>query len=842
MELPTAPVLATLLGGALRGSPPPVAPRGVAIDSRRVRPGDVFFALPGRHVHGARFAEAALTTGAALSVVPQGVHLEGPHIVVADPLHALQALAAWHRTRAIDRVVAVTGSNGKTVVKDALVALLAARFRVAGSPGSWNSQVGVPLAVLGAPMGTEIGVFEAGVSAPGEMGALEAILRPDCGVFTNVGLAHLASFGSREATASEKLLLFRRLPAGGWVVAPDDPLLAGLPRLAPLQPVARANTATGTRLWFDLDGQRVEVTARTRAAPLLDDLACAIAAAHALGVSPELIRAALTDYSFGPTRMETWRTPDGVTIVNDTASADPISVQAALDAVGASVDARGRRVFLFGGMRELGDRSTVEHALIGRHAAERGFTHLVLLPFPERDATAQGWRAGGGGDLVNVPVGSQERGPPGGEAASRASAERGASGAQGTEAALRSALGFLAAGDTLLVKGPRNEGLAVAAREIWESMSPRRFTVDLGAVRENIARFRAMCGPNVAILAVLKAWAYGTELARTASALQEAGVDWIGVSAADEGAFARRAGVHVPILVMLLDIDEIDKIVRYRLTPVVYSMALARTLADTLAGMGAHCDVHLEVDTGMGRLGVAPDEAVACARFIRASGTLSLTGVMTHLSSADDPAADEITLAQLAAFDRVVHNIRAEHDGPLIIHASATSGAARFPAARHDMVRIGLGLWGIYPSPAIAAALELELAVAFTSRLAQVAVWPRGQRVGYNGSYVITAETQRIGIVEAGYNDGVPWRLSGRGHVVVRGARVAILGRVSMDSMAVDLADVPDAVVGDEVLLFGAHDGAVLRPEVVAAEADTIPYELLVNVDSRRVQRVFLAG
>lgn len=823
MALPDPVALAALLGGTLRGAPPAEPLRGVAIDSRRVRPGEAFFALGGRHVDGHRFVAAAIAAGAAVAVVKRGWEPVGdpPRIEVDAPLAALQRLAAWHRARAVRRVVAVTGSNGKTIVKDALTAILATRWRVAASPGSWNSQVGVPLAVLAAPEDTEIGIFEAGVSEPGEMAAIADILRPDVGVLVNVGLAHIARFGTREATAREKIRLFRDVPADGWVIAPADPVVDALPlpcrRVHPgadaPRLVEQAHTPTGTLLTVAFAAETVRFPVRTRAAPLVDDLVVAMTAATLLGVTPAEIAAALHDYSFGPTRMETWRTPDGVTIVNDAASADPLSVQAALEAVASSPEARGRRIFVFGGMRELGERDAQEHALIGRLAAERGFTHLVLLPHPSLRHTAEAWRAARH-DAPVIEVAGVD--------------------------ALRDAVRHLAEpGDTLLVKGPRNEGLAVAARQIWESMSPKRFLVDLGAIRENIARFRALCGPDVKILAVLKAWAYGTELARVASSLQESGVDWIGVSAADEGAFARRAGVHLPILVMLMDIEEVDKVVRYHLTPVVYSMAFGRALVDALRAMNARCDVHLEIDSGMGRLGVAPHEALAAARFLRGSGVVRLTGLMTHLSSADDPAADDHTRTQLARFDEAVAAIRAEGDEPLVVHAAATSGAVRFPAARHDMVRLGLGLYGIYPSPAIAEAVELQLAVAFVSRLAQIATWPRGQRVGYNGTYVVTADEQRVGIVEAGYNDGIPWRLSNQGEVIVQGRRAAILGRVSMDSMAIDLSGVPDAAVGDEVLLFGAHDGQTLRPEEVAARAGTIAYELLVKVDSRRVQRVF---
>jgi alanine racemase len=830
MALPAPAALADLLGGDLCGPSPKGPLRSACIDSRRVDPGDLFFALSGPRHDGHAYVAGAQAAGAGLVIVRRSwpgrseAAAAGPLLAVDDPLDALQALAAWHRRQHIGQVVAITGSNGKTVVKNALTALLASRWRVAASPGSWNSQVGVPLAVLAAPPGTDIGVFEAGVSAPGEMERLAAILQPDYGVLVNIGLAHIAGFGSRESTAREKLVLFRALPATGWVILPNDPLVDAVPlacqRLQagkedPLE-LERRPCAVGTVLTLDFGGRIESLTVRTRSAPLLDDLVIALTAARRLGVSVEEALAALADHRFGPTRLETWRTPEGITIINDTAADDPLSVQAALEAVAAAPADGGRRLFVFGGMNELGEREASEHALIGRLAAERDFSHLLLLPHPAQTHTAAAWRAA----RPEAPV--LELADPG---------------------ALRHTLRQLARrGDTLLLKGPAQQGLAAAACAIWESMAPRRFLVDLDAIRENIARFRALCGPDVAILAVLKAWAYGSELARMGTALQESGVDWIGVSAADEGATLRRAGVHRPILVMLMDGDEVDKAVRWRLTPVVYSLAFARSLVESLRESQARCDVHLEIDSGMGRLGVAPHEALAAARLLRGSGVTRLTGLMTHLASADDPAADDHSREQLQRFEATVAAIRAEagdDEPPLLLHAAATAGAVRFPEARLDMVRLGLGLYGIPPSPAVAAAMELNLAVAFVSRLAQVALWPRGQRVGYSGTYVVEAERQRVGIVAVGYNDGVPWRSSNRGEVIVLGRRVRVLGRVSMDSMAVDLDPVPEAAVGDEVLILGAHEGQVLRPEEVAARADTIPYELLVNIDSRRVQRLF---
>ncbi|MFM7264441.1 MAG: Mur ligase family protein, partial [Cyanobium sp.] len=286
MALPAPAALADLLGGDLIGPSAEGPLRSVRIDSRRVDPGDVFFALSGARRDGHAYGGAAQVVGTGLVVVCRGwpglsaAATQGPVLAVDDPLVALQTLAAWYRRTHIGRVVAITGSNGKTVVKNALTALLASRWRVAASPGSWNSQVGVPLAVLAAPPGTEIGVFEAGVSAPGEMERLAAILQPDYGVLVNIGLAHIAGFGSRETTAREKLGLFRSLPEQGWVILPDDPLVEAVPlacqrlRAGEADPreLERRPCAVGTVLSLDFQGRIETLTVRTRSAPLLDDL------------------------------------------------------------------------------------------------------------------------------------------------------------------------------------------------------------------------------------------------------------------------------------------------------------------------------------------------------------------------------------------------------------------------------------------------------------------------------------------------------------------------------------------------------------------------------------------
>jgi Alr-MurF fusion protein len=828
MSFPTVYELADIVGGTLLGAPVHEGPiRRVSVDSRRCYGGEAFFALKGRHTNGNAHMGDALRAGAAVAIVDRPTHSQamGAVIRVESSLRALQKFAAWYRKRHLNRVLAITGSNGKTIVKDALTTLCAGRFSVASSPGSYNSQLGVALSLLSIPAGTDVAIIEVGISAVGEMDVQRLVVQPDLGILTNVGLAHIGNFGTREQTASEKLKLFQDLGPESWLMIPDDALVQQVLKSTRLKTVVSGDSTSGlpelvqfvpgALIALRFGGEReYTIPVQTRSRHLVEDLVIAAGAAALLGVEEADLVAALESVSFAPTRLEFWRTPQGVNLINDACSADPLSVQAALATLQEAAQPGGRSIFVFGGMRELGEHEAAEHGFIGTLAGKQGVSLLVIPTDGPANDTAEAFlEANPNGQVTRV----EEN--------------------QSVSEVVRD---LARSGDTLLFKGPSGHELGREARLIWEAMAPKRLVVDLGAIRENILCFRRLGGAQVKLLAMLKAWAYGTELGRIGRWLQQCGVDWIGVSAADEGALARRAGVHLPILVTLLDLDEVDKIVRYRLTPVVYSLALAEALIEVADRLKTSIDVHLKVDTGMGRLGVRLEELPELIQLIDEAKFVRTTGLMTHLSCADDASADDFTRSQLARFEEAVTVARSLGLDELICHASATSGVARFPEAHYDMVRVGLGLYGIYPSYDVAKSVELQLALGLVSRIAHIATRSPGESIGYGATFVVQEEGQRIGVVEIGYNDGVPWRLSNRGTVLIHGRRAKIVGRVSMDSLMVDLSNHPEATAGTEVLLFGSHEGQILRPEEVANVAGTIPYELLVKVDSRRVQRLFV--
>src|SRR6266853_281072 len=823
------------IGGELRGASSAPVPASsltvdrICTDSRGTAPGALFVALKGQQTDGHRFLADAFRNGATAALIAAdrlgGAALEPawPVIVVPDPLRALQTLARWHRREYFQRVLAITGSNGKTIVKDALKTLLAGR-QVLASPGSYNSQLGLPLAVLSAEKPEPLAILEVGISAPGEMAALEEITRPDYGILTNIGLAHVAAFGSREAIAREKMKLFERLPKDGWLLLPaDEPTLDGpaqkiqctIHRVGhqpvSLKPVSLSADGQVLELSIPSQGTR-NVTVKTRSPEIIADLHFAATAAHLLGVPLEEIATGLDGYTPTSTRMELWSSPQGIRIINDGYSSDPISVHAALRSATLGASRNGRKMFAFAGMRELGSNSAREHAQVGAQAAECGFSHLFLVGNGELATTSEGYkRVRPEGNVVQINSANELK-------------DR--------------LLPLLRPGDTVLFKGPRNAGMVKAVRDLSGAIAQRCLWVNLAAIEGNVARFRRHCGSAVHIVAMLKAMAYGTELAQLGSWMSQLGIHHVGVSSANEGVAVRKTGADQDCLVFLSEREDVDNLLSYRLTPVIYSAELVDAFAAALIGSGRTLDVHLKVDTGMHCLGVPLAAAVELAQRIRSSGVMRLTGICTHFASADDPGSDDFTRQQIATFNQVVAGLQASGFDHLQIHAANTAGAIRFPEAHYNMVRIGLGLYGIHPSEASRRALDLELAIGLTSRITSIQEFAPGDTLGYNRTFTATRPS-KVGIVPFGYDDGLPWRLSGSGQVLVEGRPAPIVGRISMDQMQVDLTDIPGAGIGAEVLLYGTRNGHTLRPEKVAEDAGTIPYELLTRL-GERVHRIYI--
>lgn len=790
----------------------------------------LFVALRGDNFDGHHFLVEAAHAGAVAAIVDRQHAVSAPFgavIAVDDTLAALQQLAAAHRNKFAAEVVGITGSNGKTIVKEMLAAILGQTRTTYRSPGSYNSQVGVAHSLLGLLSGQhEVAIIEAGISQPGEMDRLREMIRPSLGAITNIGEAHQAGFGDLNVTADEKLRLFQDL-RGPLIWNADDAVLRGVlggrtSRLtAQLYGFGEAYDAhyrimkvTADERGFDIvlrpgtestEPLRLNVLGRHN----VWNAAAAAAIADQLGVGFDAIRAGLADFEVAPMRMEMHTTQAGVTLLNDAYSSDPVSAAAALNAL-MHYAAGNRTVAIIGDMLDLGAASEAAHRDLGETIAKLRVDGLVCVGALARLAGHAAVDAGMAAERIWHVAHTDE---------------------------LHDLLEeIVQPGDFVLLKGSRAVGLEHAAQELLESVAPTRLFVDLGVVRDNVAAIRRATGTG--LIAVIKSFAYGNDSNRVALTLENAGVDAFMVAFPDEGIPLRQRGIALPILVSNVRASEADKVAKYNLTAIISEHHALRALSAEAARRGVTLSVHVEVDTGMNRTGVRAEDALEFCRAVAERPHLTFDGLMTHFAAADAAHEDAFTLGQIATFERVIAQLAAADVVPRVVHAANTAAAWRFPQARYDLVRVGLGLYGVHPSDDVAAAtLGLAPALTFVSSITQIRTVEPGASVGY-GRMFRPQTARQIATVAVGYNDGFPRYMSSGGEVIVRGKRCMVVGNVCMDVCMIDVTDVPDAAPGDDVLLFGRLGDDEVPIDDLALRGRTISYEILTNI-SPRVRRIF---
>jgi alanine racemase len=361
--------------------------------------------------------------------------------------------------------------------------------------------------------------------------------------------------------------------------------------------------------------------------------------------------------------------------------------------------------------------------------------------------------------------------------------------------------------------------------------------VNLDAIAANIKTVRGIVGDEVQIMPVVKSFGYGNDSIRTSKVALENGATYLAVAFPDEGTTLRENRVDAPILVFNVLPEEADKIVRYRLSAEVASLELAHALNQAATGR-KKVPVHLKIDTGMGRSGVWWEEAVPFIDRVACMKHLAVEGIMTHFSSADDPAADEYTLGQIQAFDTLLDQVRARGHSFRYIHAANTAALVRFPRTHYNMVRPGLGLYGMYPSAALRSLIHLEQVITFSTKIAQIKEHPAGRAISYNRRFTTTRNC-RIATLHVGYNDGYPRFQSNVGEVLVRPRRCPVVGTVCMDAIMIDVTDLPEAKAGDEAVLIGRQGQEEILADEIAANGNTINYEIVCKI-SPRVTRIFV--
>ena len=752
----------------------------LVVDSRQVGRPDrtLFFALPGARRDGHTFLPELIKLGVRNFVVatpPEQAPADCRFTLTEQALKILQDLATHHRRQFPHlTVLAITGSNGKTTVKDWVGQLLATTFTVCTTPRSYNSQIGVPLSVWQLKPTHEVAVFEVGISRPGEMETLARIVQPTCGLLTNIGTAHLANFVNSEQHLAEKLSLFAGVD---WLMLPANEVPA-------IQTVQGSYPTVTLRPTYTEEVPAHGTALPTKRTVHEHNQRLALAAAQALGVPEHLVIEEVTHLRTLSNRLEQREGRDGGPIINDSYSNDFSALAAALQ-FAETQDPFGSLTLILGTVQPLPDLGARL-----RYLLQDRVNRLVLVGGANREFATE------------FPKASYYPSP---------------------EQLLQALPSLHFERQTVLIKGASYERFDRIADALSRQLHRTQLRINLSALRHNLAVYRSLLPPDCKLLVMAKASAYGSGALPVAQLLQDAGADYLAVAYPDEGHTLRRGGIHLPIMVLNAAPYTLAGMVADRLEPVVH------TLEQCQLAVGLGLQIHLEVDTGMGRLGFSPEKFVGLIPQLQ---SLQVKSLFTHLAASEDPTHDAFTAQQLDTFHEVYELYRAGGGAQVQRHVLNSNGIARFPRATHDMVRLGIGLYGVGDR---ALADRLQPALSLTATISSITERRPGETIGYGRRGVITTEGSRIAVVSIGYADGLP-RAAGEGRFSLRiGDRLApTVGSICMDMCMIDVTSVLDAQVGDVVTVFGPDHSI----ELLADAVGTIAYEILTGI-GQRVHRIY---
>ena len=804
--------IAEIINGTLH-SGIPVEIMEYSIDSRSVVTPEhtLFFALTGNNHNGHDYIRTLYSDGMRAFVISEFREefnqLTGANfIVVENVLTALQQLAAHHRQHTQAEVIGITGSNGKTVVKEWLYQLLANDHAVYRSPRSYNSQVGVPLSLLGIDPKTEIAIIEAGISQKGEMQHLQQMIQPTIGIFTHLGDAHGENFASREEKLAEKAQLFTSCQ---WVIGQTGEALEYIKTRVP--------STTSFLLWGEdpkadihvktmdiaLGHREVQVTFGNKHFILdipFPDIASYENCMNAVSIlllkqySPNVIISRVQQLSAIAMRMEIKDGINNCTLVNDYYNSDPSSFQLALNIL-ATQDASKERVVILSDFMDTGKAGddlypsiaeTLRQANIslfigiGKHLSEHRHDFAANSRFYED-----------------------------------------------TEHFLRQEERDNFNNQIILIKGARAFQLEYIAGFLQKQSHSTILEVDLDAMVHNLNHFRSLTDAHIAVM--VKAFSYGSGSREIASLLQYHRVDYLMVAFADEGIELRAAGITIPIAVMNPEREAFDNMIMFNLEPEIYALDILEDFNRALNKHGIkRFPVHIKLNTGMNRSGFDEQDLPHLLEFFQTERSVYIRSMFSHLAGSDETMHDEFTLSQIHLFERMTERIQTQFNYKIWRHILNSAGIERFPQYHFDMVRLGIGLHGISATHA-----NLQPVSSFKTYISSIRNVPEGQSIGY-GRKSYTTRPSRIAVIPVGYADGLNRHLSNRvGNVFIKGKRVPIIGNICMDTCMIDVTDT-NAAIGDEVEIFGKH---ILVTEL-SEQLGTIPYEILTGI-SHRVKRVY---
>jgi alanine racemase len=728
--------------------------------------------------------------------------------LVNDSLIALQILAKTHRLNFDYPVIGITGSNGKTIVKEWLYQILAPEINIVRSTKSFNSQLGVPISVWEMGIENDLAIFEAGISKVGEMHNLAEIIHPTIGILTNIGEAHHSGFESIDQKIVEKLKLFDKvdlfiyshkyLSEFNGTLPGENKFTWSFSESADLQVFKVESIENNfSRLHAKYLNKTLEIHIPFNDQASIENAVICWATMLALEYDPEIISQRLEKLSPVGMRLELKNGINNCSIIDDSYSLDVSSLAIALDFL-KQQNQHPRRTLILSDIP--GDDSKLMYDKISNLIIDKSVDRLITV----------GEKIGKYALLFPCEVQLFKN-----------------------TAELIENLPFIKfQNETILLKGARAFGFENISRLLTQKVHETVLEINLNALEHNLNYYKSKIGSGTKLMAMVKAFSYGSGSFEIANLLEFNQVDYLAVAYADEGVALRKAGTTLPIMVMSPDSMAFDTIIEHELEPEIYSMRVLNDFIDVLKIKGlSSYPVHIKLDTGMHRLGFMENELDKLLLFLNDSKHIHVNSVFSHLVASDNPEHDLFTRSQISLFTNLSNQISKVLKYPFLRHLANSSGISRWPDAQFEMVRLGIGLYGI--DSALTKNSPLQTVTSLKTSISQIKHIPAGDTIGYsregkmpNGGTIAT--------VKIGYADGYNRKMgNGKGKMIVKGQIVPTIGKICMDMCMIDITGVP-AEEGDEVIVFND----IVRIEQIANQLDTVPYEVLTSI-SQRVKRIY---
>ncbi|MCO5947946.1 bifunctional UDP-N-acetylmuramoyl-tripeptide:D-alanyl-D-alanine ligase/alanine racemase [Mucilaginibacter flavidus] len=785
-------------------------------DSRRISSATagLFFALSGRR-NGHEFIAEAYAAGVRNFVVRQGSDIKAPEanfLMVADVLAALQNLAAYHRSRFNLEVIGITGSNGKTIVKEWLYQLMSPDKNIVRNPKSYNSQIGVPLSIWQINEKNDLGIFEAGISTVDEMDKLETIIKPTIGVLTHIGPAHDEGFEDRSQKMLEKLKLFKNcrllihnyeqlLDYGEDIPAENCFTWSTTFKQADLYVFSGTVISKNQYLRAMYKGQEIECLIPFLDEASVENATVCWATMLAMGYAPAEADNRIERLSAVSMRLELKTGINDCSVIDDSYNSDLQSLEIALNFLTQQNQHRKKTVIL----------SDIYQSGLQADVLYKQVADLIKIKQVDKFI-------GVGQSLLShqdfFDTAEKHFYPD-------------------TASMLQHLRALSFKDETILIKGSRSFEFERISRVLVQKAHETILEINLNALLNNLNFYRSKLKPGVKVMAMVKAFSYGSGTFEVANILQYNKVDYLAVAYIDEGVALRNTGISLPIMILNPEASAFDKLTEFNLEPVIYSFGLFDDYIKYAREKNVlNYPIHLKIDTGMHRLGFESADIETLCDMLEENRYVRVESIFSHLVASEDKKHDEFTKTQIKKFESAFKQVENTLGYKVIKHLSNTSGIIRWPGAQYDMVRLGIGLYGI-DTGMKTPDTGLQPIASLKTSIAQVKKVKAGETISYSRSGSLPKDG-KIATVRIGYADGYLRAFgNGVGKMLVKGQLVPTVGNITMDMCMIDVTGI-DAREGDEVIIFNEEQ----RINELATQIGTIPYEILTNV-SQRVKRVY---